>query len=367
VGIAGAASGASRALEEIVAQRILQQKLEQEVAERQQRFAMEQSRIDEGKRQFDVEAGQRNRQLDAADTERRARSDREATERSGRSDMAAVLAMPGMSNEAKQSEILGSGLRTGSIDPIRALEATKPPDVKKHAVTVNQGGRPFRKLVTEDELAQGVPEYREPSSGSKPDYQRVVVDGKETFLTPEEVRARGGVDAASRKRASTGMERQALGFYNRMKDALDTMDAVEDQVTERDLMLINNSPLPDLINNRLLSTAGQQYAQALQTYTEGRLRKESGAAIADTEYANDRKTIGRQANDQDVVRAQKRQTRRKTHEGIGYAAGPAFEEFYGEPFQRMPDTSAAIQRPIPGIEGGIAESTDGGKTWRRVQ
>jgi hypothetical protein len=130
VGIAGAASGASRALEEIVAQRILQQKLEQEVAERQQRFAMEQSRIDEGKRQFDVEAGQRNRQLDAADTERRARSDREATERSGRSDMAAVLAMPGMSNEAKQSEILGSGLRTGSIDPIRALEATKPPDVK---------------------------------------------------------------------------------------------------------------------------------------------------------------------------------------------------------------------------------------------
>jgi hypothetical protein len=81
VGIAGAASGASRALEEIVAQRLLQQKLEQEISERQQRMAMEQSRIDEGKRQFDVEAGQRNRQLDAQDTDRRARSNQTGVRR----------------------------------------------------------------------------------------------------------------------------------------------------------------------------------------------------------------------------------------------------------------------------------------------
>jgi hypothetical protein len=35
---------------------------------------------------------------------------------------------------------------------------------------------------------------------------------------------------------------------------------------------------------------------------------------------------------------------------------------------RMPDASSgAIQKPIPGIPGGIAESKDGGKTWTRIK
>jgi hypothetical protein len=81
MGLSGMAVGASRALEDIVAERILQQKLEQEVAERQQRMAMEQQRMDEGRRQFDVEAGQRNRQLDAQDSDRRARSNQTGVRR----------------------------------------------------------------------------------------------------------------------------------------------------------------------------------------------------------------------------------------------------------------------------------------------
>jgi hypothetical protein len=60
---------------------LLAQKLEQEIAERQQRMAMEQQRIDEGKRQFDVEAGQRSRELDARDTDRRARSNQQGVRR----------------------------------------------------------------------------------------------------------------------------------------------------------------------------------------------------------------------------------------------------------------------------------------------
>ena len=37
------------------------------------------------------------------------------------------------------------------------------------------------------------------------------------------------------------------------------------------------------------------------------------------------------------------------------------------PAQPAAPSGAAIQRPIPGIEGGIAESKDGGKTWIRVK
>lgn len=79
--LAGMAAGASKALEDIVAERLLAQKLEQEISERQERMRMDQQRIDEGRRQFDVESGQRNRQLDAQDADRRARSNQTGVRR----------------------------------------------------------------------------------------------------------------------------------------------------------------------------------------------------------------------------------------------------------------------------------------------
>ena len=39
----------------------------------------------------------------------------------------------------------------------------------------------------------------------------------------------------------------------------------------------------------------------------------------------------------------------------------------GSSGQQQPSKSVPIQKSIPGINGGIAESTDGGKTWKRVK
>jgi hypothetical protein len=358
--LAGAAFGAAKSLEQIVADRLAAEALAAQIAERQQRMQMDQERVQldrdrfgESRRQADVDAGQRQQTIDISERSRRDRNNDRGMDlmRADKGDMDLDAAIGGLPAHLKP---LGGLMKAGAVGKL-SPEDLEPPEVKaqREAAAREQGIKDQIRVRNAT---------REPRA---PNYEKVLVDGRETFMTPEEVRARGGVDVASRKRASTGMERQALGFYNRMKDAIDTMEAVEDQVSERDLMLINNSPLPDLINNRLLSNAGQQYAQALQTYTEGRLRKESGAAIAANEYENDRKTIGRQANDRDDVRAQKKQTRRKTHEGIGYAAGPAYEEFYGEPFERL--SAPPIQQPIPGVAGGLAESRDGGKTWTRIK
>ena len=325
-GWAGAGAGAGKALEQILAEQMVRAQLAQRQKEAAEQMALQTRRVAQDEIEGNARISQGQQQIELGERNRRDRNNDRGLDlmKSDRQAMDVDAAMETLPPHLKP---IAGLFKVGAIGKLSADDLQDPATARTNRLKDIEAEADIR--------GKTAAKYREPSAGARPDYQRVVVDGKETFLTPEEVRARGGVDAASRKRASTGMERQALGFYNRMNEAIDTMDAVEDGLSERDIMLINNSPLPDLINNKLLSSAGQQYAQALSTYTEARLRKESGAAIPESEYATDRKTISRQANDQDDVRAQKRQTRRKTAEGVAYASGPAFEEFYGSPFQRM--------------------------------
>jgi hypothetical protein len=149
-----------------------------------------------------------------------------------------------------------------------------------------------------------------------------------------------------------------------MDDALKNMDAVEKELTDQDLALMNNSPLPDLVNNVMMSKAGQLYAQALTTYTEARLRKESGAGIPLTEYATDRKTIGRQVGDQPETIQQKRKTRERTAKGIAFASGPAYKEYYGEPLNLKDDDDAGGGDPLV-VNGIRFPSADAAAAYKR--
>jgi len=132
--------------------------------------------------------------------------------------------------------------------------------------------------------------------------------------------------------------RQTLDYYNRAKAAIADMEAVEDQVSAKDLAVIHNSPAPELINNALLSPAGQQYSQALRAYTLAKLRKESGAAISAGEFTKEGLTAARQVNDTPEVLKQKRNTRRTVLEGFARGAGPAYTEAYGQPYQSQAKT-----------------------------
>jgi hypothetical protein len=136
-------------------------------------------------------------------------------------------------------------------------------------------------------------------------------------------------------RPATGAQQDNLKFYHRMSDAMDTLNKLDDKVSAADLVAINDLPedwTPEWLRNSALSPAGKQYLQALRSYTEARLRDESGAAIGTGEYVNDRRMIGRARGDDQDTLTQKRRTRAITAEGLAFSSGPAYEGYFGRPF-----------------------------------
>lgn len=136
-----------------------------------------------------------------------------------------------------------------------------------------------------------------------------------------------GRPATQAARAVTGQERKVLGFFQRMLEAERNARAVEDKIGLRDFAA-EHAPT-EWLENWMHSKEGQNYVQAQRTFTEGRLRKESGAAIANSEYDKDKTTNFRRPNDTPESIAQKRASRLTTLRGAANEAGRALEEFYG--------------------------------------
>jgi hypothetical protein len=72
-----------------------------------------------------------------------------------------------------------------------------------------------------------------------------------------------------------------------------------------------------------LSPEQQQNAQARRNFISAVLRKESGASISPTEYANEEKKYFPQLGDSDQVIKQKQNSRIKAIEGLKSQAGPS--------------------------------------------
>lgn len=136
-----------------------------------------------------------------------------------------------------------------------------------------------------------------------------------------------GKPAAQAARAVTGAERQALAFFNRAKEAVDTVTPLEAEIAK--MSLAGQTQL-EFAPNFMQTQLGQSYRQAQRAFTEARLRKESGAAIPTSEYANDAKTYFAQPGDKALTIEQKRKARATVLDGLGYAAGKAYDEFYGQ-------------------------------------
>jgi hypothetical protein len=169
--------------------------------------------------------------------------------------------------------------------------------------------------------------YRDPESPSQPPVDplhQVDVNGVATWLPRSQA---AGKPAAQAQRTVTGAERTALGFYNRAKQASEDITPIEEKIAGAGMasqIQLQNAP------NFLQTETQQQYRQAQRAFTEARLRKESGAAIPDHEYANDAKTYFAQPGDGPELMAQKRAARQVVLQGLQYGAGKAYEEYYGE-------------------------------------
>jgi hypothetical protein len=161
----------------------------------------------------------------------------------------------------------------------------------------NRPGATIKKLVSEAEMMRGVPVPTKPQS----------------------------------PRAVTGMERTALSFYNRGKAAVEDIGPLEDKVAKVGLIqqgMLKYAPNP------LLSKEQQSYTQKQRTFTEARLRKESGAAIPPEEFVNDARMYFAQPGDDPATIDQKRKAREQVLDGIRFSSGKAYEEYYGEPPER---------------------------------
>jgi len=173
-------------------------------------------------------------------------------------------------------------------------------------------------------------------------------DDLSTFEAKEQIKAK-----YAGARPSVGAERQTLNYFNRMLQAEKDARRVEDKLGGSDLAAQQYAP--GWLENWIQSEEGQQYTQAQRSYTEARLRKESGAAIPPHEFDSDRKTNFRIAGDKgpDVMK-QKRGMRLQTLRGIGNASGRALQEYYGadsslegllKEFADQPSSTVAMRAP----------------------
>ncbi len=192
--------------------------------------------------------------------------------------------------------------------------------------------------------------YRDPLAPAAPREPRLVQvetvgpDGKPVTQFVEPTAGASYPKPSGQGKPATGQQRRALNFFNRGKEAEEIASSLEEgqEISPTKLKYV-----PDFANV-VLSDANQAYRQAQRTFTEARLRKESGATIKDDEYENDARTYFAQPGDSEATKAQKRALRRAVLSGIGFESGDALREFYG-----------------PEAEGMLEEYKSGGQAARR--
>jgi len=190
---------------------------------------------------------------------------------------------------------------------------------KLHEVKVpGPDGTIVTKLVTEDELRKGVTTAPN-STGQKP---------------------------------ILGAERTALAFFNRAKEATDDIEDLENRIVDRNAVS-QEWNTSGVTPNRLKSQDQQLYEARQRSFTEARLRKESGAAIPESEFENDRKTYWAKPGDSKETIELKRKMRAGVLQGLAYSSGRAYEEFYGEPAPRAGSAKGGAAGPLAASDDAL--------------
>jgi hypothetical protein len=137
---------------------------------------------------------------------------------------------------------------------------------------------------------------------------------------------KGFQDGSGGGKPSTGAQKRVFNFFNRAKQADEELQALEPQIAQ---MGLAGQTRMEWMPNMLQSQTGQSYLAAQRAFTEARLRKDSGAAIPDSEFDNDRRTYFAQPGDSPATLAQKARARAAVLSSLAFESGPALSEFYG--------------------------------------
>lgn len=132
----------------------------------------------------------------------------------------------------------------------------------------------------------------------------------------------------------TGAQQRALNFFNRAKQASDEIDTISEEIANLGTAgqyRLKYAP------NIMQTQTGQTYDAAQRAFTEARLRKDSGAAIPEQEFENDRRTYFVQPGDSKKTIEQKTRARAAILASLAYESGPALVGFYGDGAPEMLD------------------------------
>jgi hypothetical protein len=317
-------------LEELLFRRQLQQA----------QLAMQQQQLEQQAKQFDQRlSADRNREgldqmrfdanLMRDDADRQERKDAALTAQRQTVNLAGLKRM---GIDAKQQ-----GVPVADINDMMWVEGADQMPVPKP--TIEEEARRAGALA--DATNASAARYRAPSASSN-EQDWVVRDGVPTPIPRGTARPGDRPYNASGQGRVLGTERAALNYYNRGKQANDAI--VQGGYEERYAKAGLGTQLQGQMPNVMQTREQQTYRQAQRAFTEARLRKESGAAVPQSEYDNDAATYFAQPGDSAETIAQKRATRQAVLDGIAFQAGGAYEEFYGEP----------LRKNTAGVDGGAA-------------
>lgn len=145
----------------------------------------------------------------------------------------------------------------------------------------------------------------------------------------------------ARNMRPTGDQSNAAGFYDRMKASNETIGGLEKQGTDYWQNFARNYA-PGGTAAYFMTPEFQQYDQAQRDFINAQLRKESGAAISESEFDNARRQYFPQPGDSEQVIKQKARNRQIAIDAMKRTAGPALQ-MGQQPTQAAPEQQGGLQ------------------------
>jgi hypothetical protein len=129
---------------------------------------------------------------------------------------------------------------------------------------------------------------------------------------------------------ATADQQKNAGYALRMKEAANTIEMMTKQFKEKGFL---SQQWQASVPSFLKSTEGQLMEQAQRDFVNAVLRRESGAAIADSEFKSATKQYFPQPGDSDAVINQKKKNRETTLKGIVNSSGTALDDTFKNSLQ----------------------------------
>lgn len=224
-------------------------------------------------------------------------------------------------------------LTASGAKPNEIPQESVAPKPKLYAVTVPGPNGPMHKLVSEDQMQQGVQGYKAPTAPAQTHARFNIVQGADANGKPAMIRTNvdtgeievlpvpAGANFVKRDQPATADQTNLAIYSSRIAQAEPTIKSLESAVARMNPLSFEAQARVD--KPYLQSKEMQSYSQAARQFVNSVLRRESGAAISQSEFDSARKQYLPMPGDTPQVLAQKAAARADVIAQFQRGAGPA--------------------------------------------